>query len=65
MGKLIKKAISNRLQFQLSANGFINSHQFGGIQQQSTTDAGIYLTYLIRAGWLKQCYTSILAFDIA
>jgi len=25
----------------------------------------IYLTYLIRAGWLRQCHTSILAFDIA
>jgi len=33
MGKLIEKAISNRLQFHLSANGFLDSHQFGGIQQ--------------------------------
>jgi len=49
----------------LSANGFLNSHQFGGIRQRSTTDTGIYLTHLIRAGWLKQCHTSILAFDIA
>jgi len=49
----------------LSANGFINPHQFGGVQQRSTTDAGIYLTHLIRAGWLRQCHTSILAFDIA
>ena len=32
-GKLIKKVISNRLQFHLSANGFLNSHQFGGIHQ--------------------------------
>jgi len=50
IGKLIEKAISNRLQFHLSANGFLDSHQFGGIQQRSTTDAGIYLTHLIRAG---------------
>jgi len=63
-GKLIKKVISNRLQFHLSANGFLNSHQFGGIRQQSTTDAGIYLTHHIRAGWLKQCHMSVLAFDI-
>jgi len=65
MGKLIKKTISNRLQFHLLANGFLDSHQFGGIQQCSTIDAGIYLTHLIRAGWLRQCHTSILAFDIA
>ena len=65
IGKLIEKAISNRLQFHLSANGFLDSHQFRGIQQQSTTDAGIYLTHLIRAGWLRQCHTSVLVFDIA
>ena len=64
-GKLIKKVISNCLQFHLSANSFLNSHQFGGIWQCSTTDAGIYLTHLIRAGWLKQCHTSVIAFDIA
>jgi len=28
-GKLIEKAISNRLQFHLSANDFLDSHQFG------------------------------------
>ena len=64
MGKLIEKVISNRLQFQLLANGFINSHQFGRIRQWSTTDIGIYLTYLIRAGWLRQCHMSVLTFDI-
>ena len=64
MGKLIEKVISNRLQFHLSANSFLNSHQFGGIRQQSTTDVGIYLTYLIRIGWLQQYHTSVLAFDI-
>jgi len=26
---------------------------------------GIYLTYIICAEWLRQCYTSIIAFDIA
>jgi len=64
MGKLIKKVISNRLQFHLSANGFLDSHQFRGIWQRSTTDAGIYLTHLIRTGWLRQCHTSVLTFDI-
>jgi len=65
MGKLIEKAISNRLQFHLSANDFLDSHQFRGIRQRSTTDAGIYLTHFIRAGWLRQCHMSIFAFDIA
>jgi len=50
MGKLIKKVISNRLQFHLSANSFLNSYQFGGICQWSTIDIGIYLTHLIRTG---------------
>ena len=63
-GKLIEKAISNRLQFHLSANSFLDPHQFGGIHQWSTTDAGIYLTHLIRAGWLRQCHISVLTFDI-
>jgi len=46
------------------ANGFLDPNQLGGIRQQSTTDAGIYLTHLIRTGWLKQCYISVIAFDI-
>jgi len=46
------------------ANGFLDPNQLGGIRQWSTTDTGIYLTHLIRAGWLKQCHTSIIAFDI-
>ena len=64
-GKLIEKVISNHLQFHIVDNGFLNPNQLGSIRQRSTTDAGIYLTYLIRAGWLKQCHTSIIAFDIA
>ena len=63
-GKLVKKIISNRLQFHMSAIGFLDPNQLGGIRQRSTTDAGIYLTYLIHTGWLKQCHTSVIAFDI-
>jgi len=48
--KLIKKVISNRLQFQMTANSFLDPNQLGGIRQQSTIDASIYLIYLIRAG---------------
>ena len=65
MGKLIEKVISHRLQFHLSANGFLDPNQLGGIRQWSTIDAGIYLTHLIHTGWAKKCHTSIIVFDIA
>ena len=64
-GKLIEKVISNRLQFHMVDNGFLDLNQLGGIRQQFTTNTGIYLTYLIWARWLKQCHTSVIAFDIA
>jgi len=47
-GKLIKKAISNRLQFQMATNSFLDPNQLGDIKQQSTIDASIYLTHLIQ-----------------
>ena len=65
IGKLVEKVISTQLQFQISANRFLDSYQFGGIWQCSTIDIGLYFTYIIWVGWLKQCYTSIIAFDIA
>jgi len=65
MGKLIEKVISNRLQFHLLANGFLDPNQLGGIRQRLTIDAGMYFTHLIHAGWMKECHTSIIAFDIA
>jgi len=34
------------------------------IQQQSTTDAGIYLIHLIYIGWTKDLHMSTLTFDI-
>ena len=37
----------------------------GNITQCSTTDADIFLTYLICIGWIKSLHMSILAFDIA
>ena len=63
--KLVEKVVNNRLQFHMTANGFLDPNQLGGIRQRSTTDAGVYLTYIIHAEWLRQCYTSIIAFDIA
>jgi len=65
MGKLIEKVISHRLQFHLSANGFLNPNQPGGIRQRSTINAGMYLTHLIRTGWTRECHTSVIAFNIA
>jgi len=63
--KLIEKVISHRLQFHLSANGFLNPNQLGGIKQCSTINAGMYLTYIICTGWAKECYMIVIAFDIA
>jgi len=40
-------------------------HYHDSIKQRSTTDAGIYLTHIICTSWLKQCHTSIIAFNIA
>ena len=47
------------------ANSFLDPNQLGDIRQRSTTDVEIYLTHLIHVGQLKQCHTSIIAFDIA
>jgi len=49
----------------MTANGFLDPNQLGGIRQRSTTDAGVYLTHIIRAEWLRQYHTSVIAFDIA
>ena len=47
IGKLIKKFISNRLQFHMIANNFIYHNQLGGLKLKSITNAGITLTYFI------------------
>ena len=65
LGKLIKKVIRERLQFQVISNNFIYLNQLGGLKQQSTTDAGTFLTHLIHSGWVKNLQMSTLAFDIA
>jgi len=49
----------------MTANGFLDPNQLEGVRQRSTTNAGVYLTHIIRAGWLRQCHTSVIAFDIA
>ena len=47
MGKLIEKMIANRLQFDAAKNGILHPCQFGGVRQNSTEDAGVYLTHLV------------------
>ena len=65
LGKLIEKAIGERLQFQVILNNFIHQSQLGGLKFKSTTDAGIALTHIIHTGWIKHLSTSTLVFDIA
>ena len=49
LSKLIKKAIGKRLQLQSISKNVIYPCQLGRLKQQSTTDAGIILIYLIYA----------------
>jgi len=53
------------MQVHTITNGYIHPNQLGGIQQRSTADAGIFLMHLVHAGWTKDLYTSVLAFNIA
>ncbi|CAA7270785.1 unnamed protein product [Cyclocybe aegerita] len=57
--------IANRIQFDAVKHDIFHPNQLGGIHQRSTEDAGLILTHLVRAGWVKGLQTSTLAFDIA
>ena len=50
LGKLIKKVISERLQFHVLLNNFIHQSHLGGFKFKATSDAGIMLTYFIHMG---------------
>jgi len=50
VGKLIEKVIRERLQFNMTSNNFIHPSQLSGLKFKSTIDAGVALTYIIRAG---------------
>ncbi|CAA7265986.1 unnamed protein product [Cyclocybe aegerita] len=63
-GKLIEKMIANRIQFDAVKHDIFHPNQLGSICQRSTEDAGLILTHLVRAGWVKGLQTSALAFDI-
>ena len=62
--KLIEKVIEEIIQFHTISNNFIYPYQFGGLKQQSTSDIGTFLTYIIQLGWIKNTQTSTLTFDI-
>ena len=65
LDKLIKKFISNRLQFHIISNDFIHQSQLGGLKYKSTTDADKALTHFICMGQVKNLSTSTLTFNIA
>ena len=65
LGKLFEKAIANRLQWEVARFELLHPSQFGGVRQNSTEDAGSYLTHLVRTGWDKGYKNSIVAFDLA
>ena len=65
LGKLIEKVIGERLQFQMISKNVIHPCQLGSLKQCSTMNAGVVLTHLIYARWIKHFLTSILMFDIA
>jgi len=63
-GKLFKKMFGEWLQFLLISHDFVHHCQLGGLKYYSSTNAGVILTYIIQSGWVKNLYTSTVAFDI-
>ena len=64
LGKLIKKVVTDRLQFMVARNNFIYPSQLGSLKFKSTTDAGIALTHIVWLGWAKGKSMSSLVFNI-
>ena len=56
--------VARQLQFDAVKYGILHSNQLGGVAQESTKDAGMFLIYLVRASWAKWLKTSVVAFDI-
>ena len=65
LGKLIEKAIAERIQFIVTSNNFLHPSQLGGLKFKSTSDAGIALTHIIRLGWSKGRTMSTLTSNIS
>jgi hypothetical protein len=62
---MFEKMLSNRLQFEAAEHGVLHPNQFGGVCQNSTKDAGCFLTHIVQAGWCAKLKTSVVAFDLA
>ena len=65
LGKIIKKFIGDKLQFQAISNNFIYQSQLEGLKFKLTIDANIALTYFIYMGWIRNIPTSTLIFNIS
>jgi hypothetical protein len=65
LGKMFEKMLFNRLQFEAAEHGVLHPNQFGGVCQNSTSDAGCFLTHVVWAGWHAKLKTSVVAFDLA
>jgi len=65
LGKLIKKIISDRLQFHAISNNVIYQSQLRRLKFKFTMDAGIALTHIIYSGWVKNLSMNTLAFNIS
>jgi hypothetical protein len=65
LGKMFKRMLSNRRQFEAAKHGVLHPNQFGGVCQNSTKDAGCFLTHVVQAGWHTKLKTSVVAFDLA
>lgn len=65
LGKLLEKMLSTRLQFEAAQHGVLHPNQFSSIRQNSTEDAGCFLTHIVHAGWWMDLKTSVVAFDLA
>ena len=63
-GKLFEKIIGEWLQFLSISNNFVYLCQLGGLKHCSSADARVTLTHIIQSGWVKNLYTSTVAFDI-
>jgi hypothetical protein len=49
LGKMFEKMLSNRLQFEAAKHGVLHPNQFRGVCQNSTKDAGCFLTHIVQA----------------
>jgi hypothetical protein len=47
LGKMFEKMLSNRLQFEAAKHGVLHPNLFGGVCQNSTKDAGCFLTHIV------------------